>query len=71
MRFWGRRGVTKEGRGLDPQVHGGGGGVGAQRLTVCISGSGGTGETPFHYRATSGKMRLRASGGAAVRRSRR
>jgi hypothetical protein len=32
-----------------------------------LSGSGGTGETHLHYRATSGKPRLRASCRVAVR----
>ncbi len=31
-----------------------------------LSGSGRTGETPSHYRAVSGKTRLRTSGGAGV-----
>jgi len=36
-------------------------------LTVWLSGSGGTGETPSQLLHISGKTRLRASGGAAVR----
>jgi len=41
------------------------------RPTVWLNGSGGgTGETPSQLSRISGKPRLRASGGAAVRRSR-
>jgi hypothetical protein len=39
----------------------------SKRLTEWLSGSGGTGETPSQLCTISGKIRLRASGRAAVR----
>jgi len=33
----------------------------SKKLTVWLSGSGGTGETPSQYRAISGKSRLRGA----------
>jgi len=42
----------------------------AKRLTVWLSGSGGSGEIRFHYDIIAGKPRPHRSGGAAVRWSR-